>query len=87
MTQTLEAVFDGKAIYPDEPILLEPHTRVRIVIEILPETEAKPAPFLEAAKSLKLDGSADWATDLASWHLQPCQKSANRVCFFRSQEV
>ncbi len=66
MTQTIEAVFDGKAIYPDEPVLLEPHTRVRIVNETLPEAEVKAVSFLETAKSLELDGPADWSTNLDS---------------------
>lgn len=64
MTQILEAVFDGKAIYPDEPILLEAHTRVRIVIETLPEADKQPVSFLEVAQSLELDGPSDWSTSL-----------------------
>lgn len=64
MSQTLEAVFDGKVIHPAEPIALEPNTRVRIVIETVTEAEAKPVSFLRAARSLKLDGPADWSTNL-----------------------
>ena len=67
MSQTLEAVFDGKVILPDEPIILEPNTRVRVIIEILSETEAKPVSFLRAARSLKLDGPADWSTNLDNY--------------------
>ena len=63
MSQTIEAIFDGKVILPDEPIALEPNTRVRVVIETVaqPEAEARPS-FLRVARSLKLDGPADWST-------------------------
>lgn len=67
MIQTLEAVFDGEVIYPDEPIGLEPNTRVRIVLETIPEAEAKPISFLRAARSLKLNGPADWSTNLDAY--------------------
>ena len=33
MNQTLEAIFDGQVFRPDQPIELEPDTRVRITIE------------------------------------------------------
>ena len=33
MTRTLEATFDGKALRLDEPLDLEPNTRVRVTIE------------------------------------------------------
>ena len=64
MSQILEAVFDGKAIQPDEPISLEPNTRVRVIIETIAEAEEKPASFLRAARSLKLDGPADWSKNI-----------------------
>lgn len=67
MSQTLEAVFDGNVILPDEPIALEPNTRVRVVIETVDETQAKPVSFLRAARSLKLDGPADWSTNLDNY--------------------
>ena len=64
MSQTLEAVFDGKVIRPDEPIALEPNTRVRVIIETVAEAEAKPVSFLRAARALKLNGPADWSANL-----------------------
>ncbi len=67
MSQTLEAVFDGKVIHPDEPITLEPNTRIRIVIETVTEADAKPTSFLRAARSLKLDGPTDWSKNLDNY--------------------
>ena len=34
MTKTLNAIFDGKVLHPEEPIGLEPDTRVRVTIDI-----------------------------------------------------
>ena len=62
MSRTVEAVFDGEVLRPDEPLELEPNTRVRITIE-----EEKPAPnpkrrsFLRTARSLNLEGPPDWS--------------------------
>ena len=33
MTTTLEATFDGKVLRPDQPLDLEPNTRVKVTIE------------------------------------------------------
>ena len=67
MSQTLEATFDGQVILPDEPIALEPNTRVRVVIEAVEPAPAQPTSFLRVARSLKLDGPADWSTHLDSY--------------------
>ncbi len=34
MTKTLEAVYDGETLRPDEPLDLKPNTRVRVTIEM-----------------------------------------------------
>ena len=63
MSQTLDAVFDGSVFRPDQPIELEPNTRVRITIEPAPESE-EPESFLRVARSLNLDGPRDWSSRL-----------------------
>ena len=63
MIQTLEAVFDGEGVLPRELMALEPNTRVRIVVETLPEADAEPVSFLRAARSLKLKGPVCEAAD------------------------
>ncbi len=61
MVQALNAVFDGKAFRPEGPVNLKPNTRVRIVIET-PEAHAQqPVSFLDTARSLQLEGPADWS--------------------------
>lgn len=65
MTKTLEAVFDGTVLRPDEPLDLEANTRVRITVEtVSPETGSAPRSFLQTARSLQLDGPADWSANL-----------------------
>jgi predicted DNA-binding antitoxin AbrB/MazE fold protein len=65
MSQTLEAIFDGEVLRPDEPIELEPNTRVRITIEpTTRSSEKKGRSFLQIARSLKLEGPPDWSERL-----------------------
>jgi hypothetical protein len=64
MSQTLDATFDGSVFRPDEPLELEPNTRVRVTIE-----PSKPDPqgaesFLKVARSLNLIGPRDWSSRL-----------------------
>jgi len=64
MVKTIEAVFDGKVFRPDDPLVLEPNTRVRLTIETVQPGASKATSFLQVARSLNLDGPADWAANL-----------------------
>ena len=64
MSQTLDATFDGNVFRPDQPIELEPNTRVRITIEPTTTSGKKPESFLEVAESLNLEGPRDWSSRL-----------------------
>ena len=64
MAQTVEAVYDGTILRPDEPLSLEADTRVRLTVETLPLKDAAPLSFLEVARSLRLDGPPDWSRNL-----------------------
>jgi hypothetical protein len=64
MSQTLDAVFDGNVFRPDGPIQLEPNTRVRLTIEPAPTSAQEPESFLRVARSLNLEGPADWSSRL-----------------------
>ena len=46
---------------PNEPVDLEPNTRVRITIEPLGPADFKALSFLQTAQSLRLDGPSDWS--------------------------
>lgn len=67
MTRTIEAVFDGKVLRPEEPLDLQPNTRVRITIETSTEAETKPHSFLRTARSLKLEGPSDWSARIEEY--------------------
>lgn len=64
MSQTLDAIFDGSVFRPDQPIELEPNTRVRITIEPATVSEQKSESFLQVARSLNLEGPRDWSSRL-----------------------
>lgn len=64
MSQTLDAIFDGNVFRPDEPIQLEPNTRVRLTIEPATSSAQQPESFLRVARSLNLDGPPDWSSRL-----------------------
>ena len=67
MVQTLEAVFDGEVLHPDEPLAIEPNTRGRLVIETVPEAKSQPASFLRTARSLNLEGPPDWSSNVDTY--------------------
>ncbi len=61
MTTTLTATYDGKVLRLDEPIELEPNTRVTITIETTRPILKKKRSFLRTALSLNLHGPTDWS--------------------------
>ena len=56
MVKTIEALFDGTVLHPDEPLALAPNTRVRITIEAMLQAPDRTASFLRTARSLNLEG-------------------------------
>jgi hypothetical protein len=64
MVQTIEAVFDGHVLRPDAPLPIEANTRVRVTVETLTQEETPARSFLQTARSLKLEGPADWSANL-----------------------
>ncbi len=66
MTKTIEAVFYGVTLRPDEPLELPPNTRVRLTIES-PPTSGTPKSFLRMARALALAGPRDWSSNLEAY--------------------
>jgi hypothetical protein len=62
VTRTIQAIFDGSVLRPEEPLPLEANTRVRLTIETLPAELASPTSFLATARSLELEGPVDWSS-------------------------
>lgn len=67
MGKPMSAVYDGEVLRPDEPLDLEPNTRVRLTIETAREHPEKKRSFLKTARSLKLDGPHDWSARLEDY--------------------
>ena len=61
MSKTIEAVYDGEVLRPDEPLELQPNTRVRLTIDKLATETHGPRSFLRTARSLNLQGPSDWS--------------------------
>lgn len=61
MSDTLTATYDGDVLHLDEPIELEPNTRVQITIENIEPLAKKSHSFLRTARSLNLQGPKDWS--------------------------
>ncbi|MEN3335428.1 MAG: hypothetical protein V7641_4793 [Blastocatellia bacterium] len=61
MSRTIEAVFDGEVLRPQEPLELQPNTKVRITIEESITTKPNSKSFLQTARSLNLEGPPDWS--------------------------
>lgn len=77
MTRTIEAVFDGEVLRPQEPLDLEPETRVEITIQSVPGRKNNGTQsFLDLAASLDLEGPPDWSENLEK-HLYGNQGQAN----------
>ena len=66
MTKTIEALFDGVALHPDEPLELPPNTRVRLTIES-PAIPGTAGSFLRTARALELSGPRDWSANLEAY--------------------
>ncbi len=67
MVKTIEAVFDGQVLRPDDPLALEPNTRVRITIETVEPNPRKEKSFLDTARSLNVDGPPDWSLNIEAY--------------------
>ena len=66
MIQIVEAVYDGAVLWPETALGMEPNTRVRLTVEVLPINESVTASFLETARSLNLCGPTNWSTKVGT---------------------
>ena len=61
MIKKMHAAFDGEVLRPDEPVELQPNTRVCITIETADAHEPKAYSFFRTARALNLEGPSDWS--------------------------
>jgi len=67
MTRIVQARFDGKAFYPEEPLPIAPDTMVLLTVEAPADElsgQGEPYAFLKLAQSLNLEGPEDWSENL-----------------------
>jgi hypothetical protein len=64
MNRSIDALFDGTAFQPAGPVDLEANTRAPITIESVATEEKVAGVFLETAKFLRLNGPADFSSNL-----------------------
>ncbi len=63
----VEALYDGTVLRLAEPLTLTPNTRVWVTIETAPPARKAARSFLATARSLNLDGPADWSANLENY--------------------
>jgi hypothetical protein len=62
MTNILTATFDGFVLRPNEPLLLQPNTQVKITLEVEENaTTDSSESLLDVAESLHLQDPPDWS--------------------------
>lgn len=64
MSQIVDALFDGSVFRPEQTLQLPPNTRVRLTIEEVQPEQAAHRSFFDTAKSLNLEGPADWSENV-----------------------
>lgn len=73
MDLTFEATFDGEVFRPDEPVDLEPNTKVELtvkepkklkLIEKPKKGKGEPYAFLKYLESVEIDAPPDYASNL-----------------------
>ncbi|HKP76593.1 MAG TPA: hypothetical protein VJT67_13780 [Longimicrobiaceae bacterium] len=64
MVHLVDATYDGSSLHLDEPLPIEPNTRVRVSVErVLANCSTnEPTSFIETARSLRIDGPSDWSS-------------------------
>ncbi len=64
MSTVVDAIFDGTVFRPSGKVPLKPNTRVQITVEVNEDKPRNGISFLEVARSLELQGPADFSDNL-----------------------
>jgi len=67
VTQTFEAVYDGKVLRPKKRLDLEPNTSVQVTIRAVKAKSKKKKSALEVIESLKVDAPPDWSENIEEY--------------------
>ena len=67
VTQTFEAVYDGKVLRPKKRLELKPNTSVQVTIRAVKAKSKKKKSALEVIESLKVDAPSDWSENIEEY--------------------
>ena len=67
VTQTFEAVYDGKVLRPKKRLILEPNASVQVTIRVVEAKSKKKKSALEVIESLKVDAPSDWSEKIEEY--------------------
>ncbi len=69
MPEELNAIYDGKAFWPEEAVSILPDTRVRLIIDFdnRGTLNKKTKSFLKTARNLQIDGPEDWSSNIREY--------------------
>ncbi|NCP16897.1 DUF104 domain-containing protein [bacterium] len=67
VTQTFEAVYDGKVLRPKKRLILETNTSVQVTIRAVEAKSKKKKSALEVIESLKVDAPSDWSEKIEEY--------------------
>lgn len=67
VTQTFEAIYDGKVLHPKKRLEIEPNTSVLVTVKPLKVKRASKKSFLEVIESLNVDAPPDWSEDIGEY--------------------
>ncbi len=69
MPKIVDAIYDGKAFWPEESVSILPDTRVRLIIDFDKHATAnkKTKSFLQTARNLNIDGPEDWSANIREY--------------------
>ena len=64
VTQTFEAVYDGKVFRPKKRLTLKPNTSVQVTIRAVKAKTKRKKSALEVIESLKVEAPSDWSENI-----------------------
>jgi len=67
VTQTVEAIYDGKVLRPKKRLAIKPNTPVHLTIRAVNPKAKKNKSALKVIESLKVDAPADWSENIETY--------------------
>ena len=78
VTQTFEAIYDGKVLRPKKRLEIEPNTSVLVSVKPVKAKRASKKSFLKVIESLNVDAPTDWTENIEKY-LQAEKRNKEQV--------